>query len=808
MSAEGPAAGAGPSVAPWRTWLGRNLGWLVVGAAACAFYWEWLLARSFIWEDLLFMWYPALCHQAEALAQGRLPLWNPGLRCGMPFFSDVGVGAFYPPHWFFAVLVDGGRVPWLAYQWYLVAHVFVAGLGTYLFLREQGLRRAACAVGGTTFSLGAFMTMQMTHAPFMISMSWIPLAVFCLRRAIVTGRCSALAGTCAAISLSFLSGAPQVTLYASLMVVAYWFFLAVTHCPREPGRMVPCLAAATIRMAVVFVLILLIGGAVLLPSLADWAGSARSEFSFAQIADTSVPWYYLVTLIFPNFFGISNATGEGVRFWGIDRNTIEFQTWKIAPWQYWEFAGYAGQLALCGIVVVFAGWRSWRSRPEARFFAVWAIVCLWFMLGRYGGLFRLMYEVVPGIGMFRSPSRMSCGLTFAGAVAAGHLVDMALRGEALDLIKRVFKFASMGCLGALVLFVSTGQGWADALKEPANFDGASFEIARAALINGLLFFWVRDILRGGRVFKGPMASALPVIVAFADLYLAHAHFHRGPQNPDVYFADRLGIVPRIREMQRAEGPFRLAQLREGRFSEEVIFPRNAAYLYPGLEVQEGYVTFTPKRLGEFASIKNDAAKLDIMNARLLANAQGGRLVMGINTNTLPRARVYHACEEFSSWPDMLAALEGGKLDYRRRLGLIKGESGDVSPIFAGAPEAAGAVTVERQSPERMRLRAELAAPGAIFVSQTYYPGWRARDLSGNELRVVPAFGAFTAILVPRAGPTEIAFEYRPKELAVGMALSAVGVAGAAALWWTLRRRERRRHEDLGRIQGRQTLETA
>lgn len=710
----------------------------------------------------------------------------------MPFFSDVQVGAFYPPHWLFAVLVDGGRVPWLAYQWYLVAHVFVAGLGTYLFLREQGLVRAACAVGGTTFSLGAFMTMQMTHGPFMMSMSWVPLAMFWLRRAVGTGRSSALLGVWAAVSFSFLAGAPQVTLYASLMLVAYWFYLAASRCPGDTRQRAISCGSAALQMAVVFGLVLLIGGAMLLPSLADWGGSPRSQYGFAEITENSVPWYYLPTLMFPNFFGISNATGEGVRFWGINRDSIEFQTWKIAPWQYWELAGYAGQLALCGFAVIFAGWRSWRSRPEIRFFAVWAIFCLCFMMGRYGGLFRLMYEVVPGIGMFRSPSRMSCGLTFAGAVAAGHLVDMALRGEALPLIKRVFQWAFFGCLGFLVLFVSLGQGWSEALKDPANFDGASFEIARAALINGVLFLWLRDILRGGRTFRGLMVPALPLCVVAADLYLAHAHFHRGPQSPDDYYADRAGLVPRLREIQAQEGLTRFAQLREGRFSEEVVFPRNAAYIYPGLEVPEGYVTFTPKRLSEFLGMKNDAAKLAIINARILANAVGGQLGIVMNTNALPRAMVYHEGEAFGSSSELLAALEGGRLDYRRKLGWIRGEADGAEVILAGGPEAPAPVALESIRPERMRLRAQMASPGAIFVSQTYYPGWRARDASGNALRVVPAFGAFTAILVPQAGETEITFEYRPREFLIGLALSAVGAAGAGGMWWATRRRERRK----------------
>ncbi|HPA19390.1 MAG TPA: hypothetical protein PLU30_16710 [Verrucomicrobiae bacterium] len=768
---------------PLRRWWGA----LAVAACVALFYYDWLLGRAFIWEDLVYQWYPALSHLGEALRQGRMPLWNPGLRCGMPFFSDVQTGVFYPPHWLSVLFVEGGRVPWLAYQWYLVAHVLVAGLGTFLLLREQGRLPAAAAVGGVTFSLSGFMAMQVTHAPFLLAYSWMPAGLFCVRRFVNGGGATALLGIWLAVTLSFLAGCPQMTLYGSLLVAAYWAFEARRTAP--PGAGWRVLRGTAIRVVLVFALVLMVGAPVLLPSLADWGGSGRSTYTFAQIADSSVPWYYLSTLVFPNFFGIANGSGEGVAFWGVNRDSIEFQTWKMAPWQYWESAGYAGQLAVLGLAVALLGWGAWRSRPEVRFFAVWALFCLWFMLGRYGGLFQVLYSAVPGLGMFRGPSRMSCGLDLAMAVLAANLVDGVLRGESVALVQKVARWAFFGCLGFLVLFLAVGQGWAKGLKEPANFDNAGFAIARAVAICGVLLWWVRDVARGGRAFGGVLASALPVLVAFADLYLAHAHFHRGRQNPAEYYADRMGIVPRIREMQRTEGPFRFVQMREGRLSEEVVFPRNAAYVYPGLEVPEGYVTFTPKRIGEFHAMKNESAKLDIMNARLLANVQEGRLVLGMNTNALPRAKVYYAREEFGSWPEMLAALEAGRLDYRNRLGLVKGESGDISGILAGGAEVPAPVSIERVTPERMRLRTRMAAPGAIFVSQTYYSGWRARDASGRELRVVPGFGAFTAILVPSAGDADIAFEYHPRELVAGVGLSLIGAAGVGALWWVLRRRE-------------------
>lgn len=797
MRAQGDADSSGPGVADrgaffeglarlsQRRWCA-----LSVVVAVGIFYADWLTGRRYIWEDLLYHFYPAVVFLTSALRDLRMPLWDAGLRCGMPFLSEVQAGVIYPPNWILGLINWGERLPWLVYQWYLVAHVLLAGAGMYLFLGELRLAPAARSAGAITFCFSGFMAMRIIHAPLLQAAAWIPMAMFFVRRAVGAGRRTPLVGAWVALLMSFLAGCPQITLYGSMMVVVYWWFIGRGLWDTAGSSRLAGMREVCLQIVGVFGLVVLAGSMMVLPTIVDWSSSGRARYDFAQIADTSMPWWHLTTAVFPNFFGVVSGDGSGVPFWGVNRDSIEFRVWGIGPWYYWELAGYSGQVAFVGLIAALVGWRRWIGRPEMRFFAVWAIFCLWFMLGRYGGLFQVLYHVVPGMSMFRVPARMSLGLHFAGAVIVAQIVDMALCGEAVPWLRKYFRVAFFGCGILLVVLLVAGGSIVEALKQPVNWENACSEVGRAMAINGLLFLWLWDVGSGGRTFRSGLRVALPVIVTFADLYLAYSHFHRGRQNPDEYYADRMGIVPRIREMRRTEGPFRFAQMREGLLSEEVVFPRNMADIYPDLEVPEGYVTFNPRRIAEFQSMRNVAAKLDIMNVRLLANAQGGRLALTMNTNALPRARVYHAREEFASWPELLAALEEGRLDYRKRLGLIQGESGDVSGILAGGPEVPEPVSIERVTPERMRLRTRMAAPGAIFVSQTYYSGWRARDAGGRDLRVVPGFGALTAILVPSAGETDIAFEYRPRELGYGMALSLVGLGGGVVLWGVLRRRER------------------
>jgi hypothetical protein len=54
--------------------------------------------------DWLQLHLPARHYMAEALREGRLPLWNPHVALGRPFLADVETAVFYPPNLLYVVL--------------------------------------------------------------------------------------------------------------------------------------------------------------------------------------------------------------------------------------------------------------------------------------------------------------------------------------------------------------------------------------------------------------------------------------------------------------------------------------------------------------------------------------------------------------------------------------------------------------------------------------------------------------------------------------------------------------------------------
>jgi hypothetical protein len=91
---------------------------------------------------------PYLVLNRAALAEGSVPLWNPGSACGMPLLGDQLSAPFYPLNALLYLLPAGFR--WDAF---LIARLFTAGLFTLLFLRLHRLPLHAAFLGAAAHVL-------------------------------------------------------------------------------------------------------------------------------------------------------------------------------------------------------------------------------------------------------------------------------------------------------------------------------------------------------------------------------------------------------------------------------------------------------------------------------------------------------------------------------------------------------------------------------------------------------------------------------------------------------------------------------
>lgn len=763
-------------------------------------YYAFIVGESFLWEDLLFYSYPSASYFSDALHSGRFPLWISGMRNGLPFYTNLNLTAFYPPLWLLAMIAPGGNVSVVAYQVYLVLQLVVGGLLAYWFLRDLRLQVGAAVVGMIVFVFSSFMSLHIIHANVITAFLWLPLQFLFVNR--IVGRpfkAGHYLGLMGATLMSFLAGFPQVVMYNSYLVGTYWLFLYFLRQNEEPKssviQKVRGVLFEGVKIGFVFLCVILAGAAQFFPVAENWMLSARQKYAYLEIANDSLPWYYLIHGLVPNFFGVSNGAGSGIPFWGVDKESYGYSIWHAGAWQYWEFGFYAGQIALiAAVVVAFNFRRLWSSQREKLFFFLALFPVLVLMTGRYGFLFSAFYHWVPGFSLFRAPARIGCLLDFCLAVNVAFIVNVVMeKKEELNLRRPLFVL--MIFYGLFIVWILVfGASCFPELKNAALWGYSVRQSLQSVLFFGLLVvvFWFMaraKSMRGGLIGVGLLAA-----LTFGDLYLAFQHFHGGKGNPDEYYADRNGLIGQMTKMKEQNGLFRFAQLRDGKLSEEVIFPRNTGYLHSDYEAWEGYILFDLKDWSAFNAITNERIRLDIQNVGVIANLDSRTRQVGLMryTNSLPRAKFYHDVRAYADAKGLYEDLGAGRLDYYRTLGVLREECVKYGVSTAAPPAGAEAkIHFTPINSDQYQISYQTTAPGVIFISESFYPGWEA---NAGQYPIIHAFGAFKGIVIPEAGSGVITVKFSPRVLWIGLTISltTLSVLLGAWLWMVIRARKKTR----------------
>ncbi len=346
--------------------------------------------------DLLLYFYPLRDFAAQAVREGRLPLWNPYTFMGAPFLANSQVGFFYPIN---------AALSWLpveqAVSFNIALHLVLATLATYALGRLGiGLSRVAAFAAGAAFGLGGYLGAQVEHLNQLQVLAWMPLLVLWVVRPIDGARAAvrravALAGV---LSLQILAGHTQSLYIAGLTAGLAALACAAWPEPRDTNgplqRWAPLIALA--------------------------AGAAVAALiCAAQLAPTL------------------ELSRESFRSGGLQFNEAGSFSWR--PWviarallptygdplfaEYVAYLGAAG-LALAALGAISASYTGQRALLPLVLLAAGFVLAL----GVVTPVFNVLYKLLPGFGLFRAQARWLAMFTLGAALLVGAGVDALMAG--------------------------------------------------------------------------------------------------------------------------------------------------------------------------------------------------------------------------------------------------------------------------------------------------------------------------------------------------------------------------------------------
>ncbi|MGF1501842.1 MAG: hypothetical protein ACFBSD_08490 [Paracoccaceae bacterium] len=699
--------------------------WPLAGAALArvwlAFAWPWLAGGQIIPWDAKAHFYPMIRFVARAVAEGESVLWSPYHYGGFPMIADPQSMILTPSFW---PAILAGPDPSLALVDAVhLAHLLAAGLAVMAFGRLRGWGPAAALAAGLTAMLAGPVTLRLEHMLMTVSYMWLAVALWRLEALLLRG--GLWRGAVFGLVLGILLIDRNHVAYLGAWVL--FLYAAVRIWPLRADRIGPMALGGALALALAAVPVLL---------LLQLAGlSNRPGFGLADASAGSMPPAAFASALMPELFGSFEAGG---RHWGPGS----------AAWggELAVFRGmvhlYCGVLAVAAVLWGVATGALWRG--ERRFWLALSGGLAVYALGRYTPVFGVLYDVVPGVDLFRRPSDALIPLGLALAILTGGLVDAAIRGDRTP--------TRTGLAAASVLLLAAmGSVAAIALSR-----GESADLAAALLRLGIGLALTLTFLAGAPRRRAA-AFAVPGLLALqaVDLATAHSGPHQNTLPPThARLLEAPETAPHLAELQR-----RLAE------PDPTGVPWRVEILGIGTSLQnfgqaagvQSLLGYNPIRLRAFEEAiapghQNSAAPKRNFGDRM--TSYQSPLARSLGLRYLLTGRSADAIDPAFA-PDRARLIGIYDRPDERKAWLY--ELPDAEPRARLSP--AGTVQVTRYGHAEIRLETACPAPCRLVLREFVYPGWEVW-VDGRRAPLETEDGLFRAVDLP-GGAHRVRFVFRP-----------------------------------------------
>jgi len=196
--------------------------WVLLGLLALLVYWPVFTSPLLPGGDLsdtVHQGYPFLAYTDASLRQGELPLWNPLVFCGVPFYASFSAPVFYPLRGL-PLLLFG---PEVSVRFLFPVHLVLAGFFAWLLLGSLGTSREGRFAGAAAYCLGAWANtlFYAGHGSKVICWAFLPLLLYAVTRFMTTRSAKWIGLGALAVGMQGLSSHPQMMIYSGGMAVVF-----------------------------------------------------------------------------------------------------------------------------------------------------------------------------------------------------------------------------------------------------------------------------------------------------------------------------------------------------------------------------------------------------------------------------------------------------------------------------------------------------------------------------------------------------------------------------------------------------------
>lgn len=723
---------------------------LLLAGLMVVFFWpvifknKTFVTSGVILSDLINQNYPFKFVYAQLLKEGKLPFWSANIADGFPLLAEGQVGAFYPFNFLFFYFL-----PLLsAFNLSLVFHYFLAGVFSYLLARSfLRLSPLSALTSGLVFSFCGFMIAHLVHFNMVQTACWLPLQFWLLEKVIRKPNLWQAIPLSLVFTFQFLAGHVEIFYLCSLFLAGY--LVARIFLSREKKRF----------WSSFFVLV--VGGAmtVLLCSpqlLETWQllkFSVRGKgYSFEESIGTPFPVRHLLTLVVPLRFDFAK---EG--FIPSDVTSINLSAFIGRKPYLWETYLYVGLVPLFfSLLALFFGLSK---DKRVRTFSVILIISLFLAFGEAGPLFKFLWSWLPGMKLFRHPSRFLLFTQFSLALLAGLGLEEMVNKIGGFLRNVNIKHQTSNVVGFFLVMlvfldlflvqrrvnpVDDAQTWfeppqtAEFLKE--NLGSYRYQTVGTANIH---FETIKDleVQKELRELLQPDFNLLYNLRSTNEqvAILLDRNIQLATGTPGIRLIfDEKGLL------KVPDNLVRLLSLQSVMYFVSALPLENQnLVLAKEISLAKGFDYQAPQVKGDVVEIRKVPTKT---------------IYIYENTQVLPRARMVYRVKDMmgKDEEEILEALVAEEFDSQNEV-ILEEEL----PVKL-EEEGKGEAEIQNDEDDRVKIQVKSSGDGLLVLGDNFYPAWRAY-VDSQPAKVYLANFSFRAVPIP-SGKHTVEFQYQPWSL--------------------------------------------
>ncbi|MFH0774053.1 MAG: YfhO family protein [bacterium] len=749
---------------------------LILLLVSIFFYEPFFLKKVFFCGDIGGYFYPIKHLLISFIKEGIFPIWNPYLFCGTPLLANPQSQMLYPPS---ILLYIAG--PDLGLNLFIFFHLLLSGLSTYLLARQIGLEVSSSFLSCLVWTFSGWLISTIDILIAFSSSAWIPIIFYLWLRSLSSLRCTIFTGI--AIGLQILAGEPFISYATILLLVIHSIYLIFSERTYYQLRRL--------------ILVVLIGIAITLFQLIPFLQLTLESTRLSHKIDSTL-WSFSPFEM--TRFIIPLALGDPLG--GTDKMI------NLFGGQFWLKSPYLGIIPFLLILLAF-------KERKNLFFSVIMAIFLIFSFGRYTPIYKLI-QFLPFFSFLRYPVKFISIFTLSGAILSGFGFSIILKKRnplfflipfllvlGLTFFLLISKDFIVSCIK---VDDTTARAWVGLLLQDTIFisiilfcGGAAFFI-KERVKNSIFVVFFLFLVFCDLSFFGKRLLFLTETEIFQFETQIIKHLKGVP--------DRLFITPHTMEAFLGT---------KGRSREEC-FIKKLIYLIPNsglvykISYCQGYDSIVMKDPSYIIWLINTdypsrtSHLLSLINARyiiskdaiiaehfrrILQEGERGPFLYE-NISCLPRAFFVQKKRVISSRMKILEEMADPDFDPAKEI-ILEEESDKVQGSkfkVQGLEEASNIehrtsniehrTSIIEYEPNKVVIEADAPSDGFIFLSDTYYPEWKA-FVDGKETKLYRANYCFRAIKIEE-GCHRVEFRYIPNTLIIGVIGSLFSAILIGIVW--------------------------